>query len=255
MVARQNYILPDSRISLPDRAMADSMGIATMEASAILLVLLPIVIGVVGFLKFAGNVSAANATLDKVLYDGGVRPLKRISSSSGSSIQLNTEGINQFGAQLVSAIESELTEKLGTDAVSPDKYLIEFKAISVPINPVSGAVNGPFSEFTHAVVGTLSPSGESESATNLTDEFNRFISESAPAQSGSSEGAPSLIATPTASLGRVGSAHGYLPQAVLVGARIVMSLEETASGKIYSVIGGKAVASERKVILLRGEIE
>lgn len=228
-------------------------GIAIFEAAAILLLVLPVVIGVIGLIDFVTNVSSTSAALDKHLYEEGVRPFKRPNNSLGAEIVVNQGAIESYLEQVVEQIALELTNQIGEEAITPDRYKIEAQAVLFNVQPSTGAlVSAVPTIISQKSAGSYQPQGEAEQSTALEQKFVSYAQRYVLSPEGVEV---AMIATPTGLYGRAGSGAAFLDSAVLVGARVVLSLEESASGRLYAAVGGEALAYDSKVILLRGEIE
>ena len=224
-------------------------GLAALETAALLVLLLPLLFGALGLIDFVGTVMAVNAEVDKAVYENAAPPLRLEMQGNQVETIVETGTISRFVEDAAIAMESALRTRLGSDFPTPARYLIETQAVVIAVDEEAGTVIGQPQQIVAIRRGGLTPSGASERDTDLQAEFLRISARTLPGPTGQPI---ALVAVPGGTLGRDQSAQ-FVNTAVLIGARAVVSLEETFPGELYAIVGGTPVAYDMKVVQLRGE--
>ncbi|MCB0333744.1 MAG: hypothetical protein KDD55_09620 [Bdellovibrionales bacterium] len=224
-------------------------GIAVLEAAVSFVVILTLLMSGLALTDFFRQVGIADELVDRYIFDDAVRPYSF--STSGGTFQLvaNTTAITDYLDKATAKAKLELEAFLQN--TSAGDYYLEMRSVELAINQSTGAPEGIVSlggasyDYTF---GGLSVPGEILQETDLDTRFDAL------AQMTSADGV-STFAVPTALYGLSGSQARFLPRAVMIGLRVVWSIEESFTGNIYEQVGGLPYVYDAKVTVVRGEIE
>ena len=215
-------------------------GIATLELALMTVMLGTLIIGGFAMSSFMQRAYRLGVSLDKNLHADQIRPLKFIASTDGVSLQTDPEALRQLITALADQVEIDAFQ---TEA--HDRYLVEASYALLELDPQTGNIRTQRpGEFIRR--GNLVLPSAVAAQTDLGAMFAARARETLPA--GNSPYATPFN-DPNLALGT-----GYLPYALLIGARAVLSVEDQLSGRVYAAFGGEPYVLGARVTPVRGEV-
>jgi len=199
----------------------------------------------VDYYSRAGNLQRL---VDSTIHDSTIRPFNI--GSNGGTIELSTQSdlLRDHCDQTV----LDISEKLSQPPLnlSADQYRIEMAYVEVGVDPQSGQslrFEGGNPAYL-ALGGNLPTPAEIDSNGSLSSQFG-FLAH----PGGDFPDDSFLYATPSIFGGT--TTLGYLDRAVLVGLRVIYSLEASPWRNLYQNILSHPFLYQTKVIALRGDID
>ncbi len=224
-------------------------GIAVLEAAVSFVVILTLLMSGLAMTDYFRQVGHADRLTDRYIFDDAVRPYTFTTTGGTFQLVANTVAITEYLDKAATKAQTEIETFLG--GTSAGDYFLEMRSVELSINPSSGtpegivAVGGAAYDYTF---GSLSVPAEILQASDLDTRFDSL------AQMTTTDGI-SAFAVPTALYGVSGSQDRFLPRAIMIGLRVVWSIEESFTGNIYEQVGGLPYVYDAKVTVVRGEIE
>jgi len=112
-------------------------GIATLEASLALLVVLPFFMGAISVIDYFSKIDALAKMVDKNIYDTAVKPLSFSTITGTPQISVNQGEIQNYLQNTLQGIAAKLN-----DAFPATPHLIETAYAQVNVNPTTGVSSG-----------------------------------------------------------------------------------------------------------------
>jgi hypothetical protein len=215
-------------------------GLAVLETSIILSVLLALLIGVSATVDYMRSASQVQSSIDRHLYDSGLKPIE-VSARSGIVSAVARRGaVEDYLRSVVAAIAAELSA-IAEDNLSSDHYRVEAYSGSIAFSQ-DGRANLEHIDISVPEIasGKLSVPGTRQ---RMEQEFSEMTS-----------GRGFLLrGIPTGNYGDETSLQ-ILPVGVLVGIEATVDLQNTFTGRVMSGLGINPVIEMRKAIVLRGDV-
>jgi len=231
-------------------------GIAVLETAGFLTILLTFIIGAFGVAEYMRASRILQATVDKYLYDSAVKPFSLNVEGNGIEVKVNEASMTQYIDDLALRMETELKDTLKKEEnISPENLLIEAAYVELDVDTLNGKVKGlhktPYSYF--KALGNSTLTSKLNEKVVLVKEFENLSK--ADGLSNSNGEKVGRFATPSGLFtGEEGSLR-FLPQAVLVGVRVGLALEDSSLAAFLNVIGVTPFTYEYKIVSLRGDVE
>lgn len=223
-----------------------NQGVATLEISAAMLILLSIVISGFGVSSYLNEVRVVNSIIDRSLHDITATPFKL---GAQASLLVQTTKLNSVLDEIIVSVSKGLEKS----SSSSSDYFIQALYCLANIDPHSGAANGLLlSSCSSKQNGTYRPPQITLQQTDLVTDFQKYLelTQAVPGQSTER----SLLAQPTGSYGRNQQSQ-YLKQVVLVGLRVFTSLDQKLPGSALKRLGMQPLVYNKKTTHLRGVLE
>jgi hypothetical protein len=229
--------------------MMRSRGLAILETSMIILVLLALLIGAVGFVHLFGQSSTVNQAIDRQVYDAGVKPFTIEINPDGTIRPAYQEGVVRDFAMVVrDRVVLQLLNSVQEDSRSLQQIRVEVAYATVPINRETGQADAS------GMTITTIPSGGSLTVPSALDEELPLRALFLDRVTEGGAGGPSLAALPTGRSSASFGSSNYFPVGVMLGARAFLSLEGSGAGTLLESVGVPPFVGDRKVVWLRGEV-
>lgn len=228
-------------------AVMNSPGVAILECSMLLSVLLLLALGGVSVLSYLEYSEHISRVVDDSLYDSALQPLRLNSAQGELAVVTRHNELTQFMRKVVQSAQAALPETSGSTSLLPGDYMIEAAYAEAEIDAFSGRFTGflrsPYSEVFSA--GTLQIAGSSAARCNLARQFESqaMVQENTGA-----------LATPTGIYHREGAALRFIPRAVLVALCVVVHADHGIASRLYGELDGDGLVRAEKAVVLRGDV-
>lgn len=229
------------------RLLRAQAGIAFLEAALSFVVLLPAVLGAFATVAFMREASQVRHLVERYTRSQTVSLFELSQEADGVSLRLNRSAIEDALREMVAEAGVEMAAR-AAGANYSGEYYIEGAYGVLDINQESGAPTQlePLWRFSDPV-GSLYVPVDIDQKTDLGAAIEQFSEITLP------DGA-SMYALPSVLFGDPGQQNIYAPQAVILGLRIISSLEGTFPGQLFEQVGGRPFVHHFKVVVLRGEL-
>jgi len=229
-------------------------GIALVELSGILLVMLPLILAGVVIGDYVQAVSRVNEAVHTRIVDGmfgNTTTPTHVSPAFGLGVNgqasLRNAELNQLIATLRDALVNDLSGQL-FGATAQDLF-VEVGWVTLPVNQTTGEVNSTNPQIVSVVTGgalSVSP------PRTMVQEFQLFAQATIAAEV---PGQPSSLATALPRISASGTdPYGFLPMSVLLGARVSARSGNGLIRDTLSGLGIQTVIRDFRAVHLRGDV-
>lgn len=233
------------------KAIGDSIhkehGIAFLEAALSFLVLIPALLGGFATVSYMRDATFIRRLVESEIASQDIKSFTFKEQGGQVVLTVNHPGLEAA----VNKIVERTTEKIGESGLAT--VFVEAAFAELEVDPDTGAPLGlaqePYSYSRSA--GSLFVPQSIEEETSLAAKMQLLAEQVHVDDDG---GARSQFAVPSALYGDGSQQQQFLPATILLGLRIISSLEGTFSGRMYEQVGGIPFTYHEKVVVLRGEL-
>ncbi|MBX7144284.1 MAG: hypothetical protein K1X79_07515 [Oligoflexia bacterium] len=223
------------------------LGIATLELSVIMVVLLALFLGGMGVTDYLNRIRFAHQLIEQALGDSSVRPLRF--DSAGTQIQVDQQAVDAYLDESMSKVAAALSAQ----GLGGTRVFYEIVVCPISIDETSGFSQGIQSgACRRRNFGSLSVSSALLQQTDLEQRLVAEALQSVPGANGQPS-TVSLLAQPSGLYGW--HSQAYLPISVGAGIRVFVSLGGTLAGAAYAQLAGEPLVYATRVIHLRGMVQ
>lgn len=230
--------------------MKDEDGIGIFEFAGMLVLASSFLLLATGMLDYLMLSRDLARIVDREIYDGALKPLKLEIAEWAATVRVDNEALRELVEGIAERIEVAVRNSLPRETAKQQGVLIEACFGVLSIDPLSGSSLG----FAAEPISYTSRQGSADwapQAMSETDLSKKFLMLSVAQHQTPALSSVSLFAIPSASFGADGST-GFVPYAVLVGARIIVQTDRLTSS-VLSRLGLEPAAYFTKTVSLRGE--